>query len=537
MIVGIFSVLYAHKISEKRIQHISPHLVAPQPTKYPQALDPMANTAGTAINGEEKTPPNKASDNKLRLQQQIKDAKAQLCQVEKELAKEEGFSSSRNSYKVLFFALLFGLSAWAAKFVWDSLLQYDFYYERQEYLFMSNMSSLTKCVLIHLPFLSNDARAALEAFPKSHKAHSELYDPTKHDTVYRSLQTNFLTLSECAIIRNVLEKQSLEKGTVDPIENSAVNLEMSHKSVFDLLSNEQDNQVTQQEKEVLRDVLGRVQAAAEEKFGSPGMIMEFSDITVRRSPVQGGISNSFRRLHYLTTGGHLMHADQCGTRNTDNPRVYTEGFVCEILKEHCCAHRTHSVLLYLNEPSDVVGGDLYLVDRQDLLQNDEPSYAGVGYAKQLQHTVRVQPTCGNLMLFTSDARNLHGTLPIVKGRRFAMPMWFMEAHSLPWHESEKLESHMETYFWGNFHTICEQIIAGDRPVPTGLREYVGGDCDEMKEAVVAMVYEDEDLENDEEEDWDNEEDDEKEWERFFGNDGEEDGDEEDDEEVWESEDE
>ena len=94
------------------------------------------------------------------------------------------------------------------------------------------------------------------------------------------------------------------------------------------------------------------------------------------------------------------------------------------------------MLLYLNDPeeSDLVGGEMYLVDRRDLVNETEPSYSGVGLAYQLQHTLKVKPHCGNLAIFTSDARNLHGTMPIWKGTRYAMPLWYTDIsqmHKLP----------------------------------------------------------------------------------------------------------
>ena len=65
-----------------------------------------------------------------------------------------------------------------------------------------------------------------------------------------------------------------------------------------------------------------------------------------------------------------------------------------------------------------------MVDRNDLADDNHPSFSSnVGLAEHMRHTLRVKPHCGNLMLFTADTRNMHGTYPIVQGLRYAMPMW------------------------------------------------------------------------------------------------------------------
>jgi hypothetical protein len=58
-------------------------------------------------------------------------------------------------------------------------------------------------------------------------------------------------------------------------------------------------------------------------------------------------------------------------------------------------------------------------------------YSGPGLVTLLKHTLKVQPHCGNLLMFTSDARNPHGTLPIQSGVRYALPTWFSDTSSMP----------------------------------------------------------------------------------------------------------
>lgn len=432
----------------------------------------MANRASgssaAANNGKERVVEN-GDDKKLRLEQQ---------------AKNRG---------KLVLAVLIAAMAFAAKLGWDALMNCDFHDQffarKSEYLYMHNMSRIAKTLLVESPFLADYTRRILEMDMSGHKTLIEDYNPEKHDKTHRALVTNLLTKPECARIRSVLLRHSLKHGVTHDGESvdKSLHHEFSSLSLFNLLGVWQSEEINIQEEEkaLLSDVLQRVQRAAEKKFNASNFLLEYSDITVRRNPTPEGWFNAFRRLHYLTTGGHDAHSDQCATQFT--PESHHNGFVCNMLYEHCCAHRTHSVLLYLNDPDDgdLVGGDLYLVERHDLLNESKPSYSGIGLAKQFQHTVRVKPTCGNLMLFASDARNIHGTYPIHRGSRFAMPMWFTNPEDIPWHEPDIAKDQMSDVFWEFLHRKC-QFMGRELPVPSGLRKYLG-DCDGMVEAVKELA--------------------------------------------------
>ena len=117
----------------------------------------------------------------------------------------------------------------------------------------------------------------------------------------------------------------------------------------------------------------------------------------------------------------FVHSDSC--HSFDNPA-----------RSIVAANTNTTARSYLNDPNNTenVGGEVYLARRDDVANDSTtPLYSGPGLVTLLRHTVMVRPHCGNLILFTSDARNPHGTLPIESGVRYAVPMWFSDIDSMP----------------------------------------------------------------------------------------------------------
>ena len=94
-------------------------------------------------------------------------------------------------------------------------------------------------------------------------------------------------------------------------------------------------------------------------------------------------------------------------------------------------------MLYLNGPDSsdnpVEGGEFFFLNRRDVdpnmntLLNDRVKNA----ATLFRNMVKVIPHCGRLVIFSSDMKNIHGTLPVLRGERFAMPFWFTSIEHLP----------------------------------------------------------------------------------------------------------
>jgi len=188
----------------------------------------------------------------------------------------------------------------------------------------------------------------------------------------------------------------------------------------------------------------------------------------------------------MSRGGHQVHSDQCTTAS--NKATWFRKFDCKFDYDHCCPHRMYSVLLYLSDPNEVKGGDLYLVDRQDLSNETEPSYSGAGLKTLMGHTVRVKPTCGNLVMFASDARNLHGTYPIEKGERYAFTIWFNDPRNMPW-----LKPEVAAWDFAEFLNLLERRcvhLGKELPVPPGLQDQVGN-CSAFMDKVKQMSHWDE----------------------------------------------
>jgi hypothetical protein len=162
--------------------------------------------------------------------------------------------------------------------------------------------------------------------------------------------------------------------------------------------------------------------------------------------------------------------------------IWNYDFECH-MSGFCCFDRTHSALFYLNDPNDksLVGGELYLLDRKDLGEDaGKPSYGGAPLAEQAENVLMVKPTCGTLAVFASDSRNMHGTMPISSGTRFALPVWYTARNSLPQgshygptslsqEELERIEEKARNVCtWVNGATTHH-----DYPPPTGLKAFQG----------------------------------------------------------------
>ena len=113
-----------------------------------------------------------------------------------------------------------------------------------------------------------------------------------------------------------------------------------------------------------------------------------------------------------------------------------------------------------------------------------PSYSGASLSKQSEHVLMIKPTCGTLAMFTSDARNMHGTYPVTSGERFALPMWFTSHRSLPRTSKQRPFKmaelvHIEDAAW----SACERS-QNEFPPPSGLMdESIDGDCDKWLDSL------------------------------------------------------
>lgn len=106
---------------------------------------------------------------------------------------------------------------------------------------------------------------------------------------------------------------------------------------------------------------------------------------------------------------HGFHADQC--------RLDYESGECVETSENCCAWRSHSALLYLNNHGeDFEGGEFVFKDSLPW-KKDDPCYG--------QDWV-VAPKCGTMLMFSSGKENVHGVNKLLKGARYALAIWFTE---------------------------------------------------------------------------------------------------------------
>ena len=124
-------------------------------------------------------------------------------------------------------------------------------------------------------------------------------------------------------------------------------------------------------------------------------------------------------------GGHGLHVDSCGYDLLTG--------VCTYQRKNCCAWRTHSGILYLDDPAHVnySGGNLQFVDG---------SHHGARPWEIVSRRVRVPMGCGKLFMFESGPSTLHGVQPVRgSGLRHAMAFWFTDPDTVA--DSELVRKH------------------------------------------------------------------------------------------------
>ena len=246
-----------------------------------------------------------------------------------------------------------------------------FFEGRVEYIHLLGLSRPAKLVLSYLPIIDPLVREHLrqdfDRGPRPTNSSNQVYyDPKIHDRPYRSLKTNFLSREECAIIRGMLDRnvdQSRQDFGESP--DSSLNKEFESVSIFKLLGledtgdsgddEEDEVDITGDERQLLLSMLNRrLQSVVEETFNSTTIFLEYSSITRRHNPVRSKRTSALgfmEHLQYLSSGGHGIHSDRCSF-GPNGDEIFFDGFRCRQTTAHCCPHRTHSVLLYLNDPDD-----------------------------------------------------------------------------------------------------------------------------------------------------------------------------------------
>ena len=115
-----------------------------------------------------------------------------------------------------------------------------------------------------------------------------------------------------------------------------------------------------------------------------------------------------RRQHQSAPLNHGFHADNCRYE-------YATG-ECHARFDNCCAWRSYSALLYLNE---VRGGEFVF---------EQPLGPGLNdlTAHPAPRSHLIPPTCGRVVFFSSGGENIHGVRQIDEGggNRYALAVWF-----------------------------------------------------------------------------------------------------------------
>lgn len=101
-------------------------------------------------------------------------------------------------------------------------------------------------------------------------------------------------------------------------------------------------------------------------------------------------------------GAHWTHADNC---------MLEWNGTCTKSESACCAWRSHSAILFLNDHGTAFeGGEFYFID--------DPVHWSTS------PRTLVLPCCGVATVFTSGFENVHGVEPVRAGRRVVLASWF-----------------------------------------------------------------------------------------------------------------
>jgi len=372
------------------------------------------------------------------------------------------------------------------------------YQYRPEFFFVQGaMSTFSMWIYSLSPLIHFSARQVLHdrihslSFFSGHTNQQIPYNPNIHNTDYRQVRVNVLTNDECGILRKFIDKN------INSYQNEnwseALQLEFHNVDILQMLQNSSDT-ASEYEQNVLRTALVRIHDHIQIDFKNENLFYQYSDATVRYNPISSKWSSLLRRWWYSTSSGHGIHADQCRLlpSNKTQENFWNHPWKCQLRTDHCCFDRTHTAILYLNSPKQLSGGELYMINRQDMMNSTThgniPNYISVlPMADQAKDVLTIPPTCGTLVMFTSDSRNIHGTLPMSHGRRYALANWFTshtnlppkshsEASTLTLEELQQVEKNVQTlcYYDGSEYYY---------PAPRGLAVISHWNCTEWLKEV------------------------------------------------------
>jgi len=199
----------------------------------------------------------------------------------------------------------------------------------------------------------------------------------------RFLLDNLIDHAACARLRNVAAKVLTE----EPVGN-----ELRGTNLWQLMAHPE--KLSLEDVNLLNSTRQTMLSTVRRQFNNNNILYEYTLLTSRDSGAEDY--------------SHGLHVDQC---NLD-----FETGVCVEREENCCAWRSHSALLYLNDCGvDYEGGEFVFKNSLEWQKDDDPCY-GDDWV--------IAPSCGTMVSFDSGKGNVHGVNRVAKGRRYAMTIWF-----------------------------------------------------------------------------------------------------------------
>ena len=144
--------------------------------------------------------------------------------------------------------------------------------------------------------------------------------------------------------------------------------------------------------------------------------------------------------------------------------------------------------------SHIQGGEFYFVDQNSWLPARKRAYTTHATEHDIvQSTLSIQPECGDLVMFTSDMRNPHGTFPVRSGNRSSPTL----SCTCPLCLFQPVSPHcLSVYLSSTIHSLPLSVTLGVSPVSqappsAGMRWRFGlsklPNCFEFHETFIRMA--------------------------------------------------
>jgi len=196
-----------------------------------------------------------------------------------------------------------------------------------------------------------------------------------------------LTKSQCETIIDIAKRGQVKANVGDKLSGTDLN------AIFEMKVDPSSLKLLLDTRELIRDLV------ANHFNHGENLCSEFTHITSRKKS--------------QTDYSHGIHADNCELRSDGQ---------CIPSPNSCCAWRSHSSILFLNDEPEFNGAEFLFDDRDDQCLIEQGEIEGVKIRTEGKRTI-ITPQCGLFVAFSSGGENPHGVARVVDGMRWALATW------------------------------------------------------------------------------------------------------------------